>query len=294
MKLLSESEQEFPPIKVHRRTMRVIDGVHRLRAAQLRGQTDIAVRFFDGDREDAFVLSVAANTKHGLPLSRADRLAAAVRILGFHPEWSDRAIALVSGLSPRKVADIRRNHAGVADVTKVRVGIDGRARPVNRVQGRELAGELIRANPDASLRQIARAAGISPATVADVRDRLRKGHDPVPMKLRKETRRQDPPSGRPSGEVVLQGRRRPPADLIPVFEALCKDPSLRFSEAGRIVLRLFDSCAVATKQQNRILDSLPTHCRERVAELLLSYAEIWQGIAVELSDGRSVVSRQVI
>lgn len=41
------------------------------------------------------------NTHHGLPLTRADRKAAAQRILDIHPHWSDRAIAKVTGLSPK-------------------------------------------------------------------------------------------------------------------------------------------------------------------------------------------------
>ena len=36
--------QGLPPILVHRSTMRVIDGMHRLRAAKLRGDETIAVR----------------------------------------------------------------------------------------------------------------------------------------------------------------------------------------------------------------------------------------------------------
>ncbi|MET7286399.1 ParB N-terminal domain-containing protein [Streptomyces sp. NPDC005573] len=294
VKTLAESENTYPPLMVHRRTMRVIDGGHRLRAAQLRGHTHIAVRFFDGEQEDAFLLSVAANADHGLPLSRADRIAATSRILGAHPEWSDRAIASVTGLSARKVAELRRHRTGANGDSTVRVGIDGRARPVNRVQGRELAGELIRANPEASLRQIAKAAGISPGTAADVRERLRQGHDPVPVKLREQTARRDQKERNPAAGTVPRRPARPLADLAPIFDALCKDPSLRFSETGRIVLRLFDSCAAATRERSRVVDNVPAHCREQVAELLLSYAEIWQGIAVELSEGRRVVARQAI
>lgn len=294
VKTLAESEGVFPPITVHHETMQVIDGMHRLRAAELRGQADIAVRFFHGERQDAFVLSVAANTTHGLPLSQADRLAAASRILDFHPEWSDRAIASVSGLSAKKVAEIRRNHAELGGTSSVRVGIDGRARPVNCVQGRELASELIRANPEASLRQIAKAAGISPATVADVRDRLRQGHDPVPVKLRKKTTSSQPQVPKSGEDAVLLRRRRPLSELVPMFDSLCKDPSLRFSETGRLVLRLFDSCAAAARERTRILDALPAHCHEPVAELLLSYAEIWQGIAVELGEDNGIASRQAI
>ncbi|MFF5185741.1 ParB N-terminal domain-containing protein [Streptomyces sp. NPDC000345] len=293
-KALAESERAYPPIMVHRRTMRVIDGGHRLRAAQLRGHTHIAVRFFDGEQEDAFVLSVVANADHGMPLSRADRLAAVNRILGFYPEWSDRAIASVTGLSARKVAEMRRHRTGAHGDSVVRVGMDGRVRPVNRAQGRELAGELIKANPEASLRQIAKAAGISPATVADVRNRLRQGYDPVPVRLRKETVRREQEAHKPAGGSVARRRTRSLDELTPIFDALCKDPSLRFSETGRIVLRLFDSCAAVTRERSRILDNVPAHCREQVAELLLSYAEIWQNLAMELSEGQRVVSRQAI
>ena len=70
--------------------MRVIDGTHRLRAALLRGVDVIDVLYFDGPDADAFVLAVELNHTHGLPLSRADRTAAAERIIGSHPDWSDR------------------------------------------------------------------------------------------------------------------------------------------------------------------------------------------------------------
>ncbi|MEE3922534.1 ParB/RepB/Spo0J family partition protein [Micromonospora sp. BRA006-A] len=95
---LAETDAPLPPILVHRGTMRVIDGMHRLRAAVLRGETQIAARLFDGTVEAAFVLAVQANVTHGLPLSLADREAAAQRILRSHPHWSDRAVATAAGL----------------------------------------------------------------------------------------------------------------------------------------------------------------------------------------------------
>ncbi|MFE1441868.1 ParB/RepB/Spo0J family partition protein [Streptomyces sp. NPDC058739] len=291
---LAESDTPFPPITVHQETMRVIDGVHRLMAAQSRGLTEIAVRFFRGGRQEAFVLSVAANTQHGLPLSRADRLIAAERILAAHPEWSDRAIASVSGLSAKKVGEIRRDRTASADTCVSRVGIDGRARPVNRAAGRELAGQLIRANPGASLRQIARAAGVSPSTVSDVRDRLRQGQDPVPVGVRRDSvprERQDAQAG---DHGAPKKEARSPGELLPLFDALCKDPSLRFSETGRVILRMFDSCAAASRERSRILDSMPAHCREQVTELLLGYAEMWRGLALELRQDPGVLSREAI
>ncbi len=129
---------EFPPIIVHRATMRVIDGVHRLRVAKLRGQEKIAVRFFEGDAANAFVLAVQSNVTHGLPLSLADRKRAAVRISLSHPEWSNRKIASVTGLSGGTVAEIRSRRSGETPSTSIRIGPDGRVRPVDHASGRLL------------------------------------------------------------------------------------------------------------------------------------------------------------
>ncbi|GAA0896563.1 hypothetical protein GCM10009574_073920 [Streptomyces asiaticus] len=88
VKALAESGARLPPIVVHRATRRVVDGMHRLRAAELRGQESIEAQFFEGSTSDAFVLSVWLNTAHGLSLSTADRSAAALRIIRSHPQWS--------------------------------------------------------------------------------------------------------------------------------------------------------------------------------------------------------------
>src|SRR5262245_43617336 len=48
IRVLAESEAVLPPILVHRATMRVVDGMHRVGAARLRGREAIEVRFFDG------------------------------------------------------------------------------------------------------------------------------------------------------------------------------------------------------------------------------------------------------
>ena len=42
IRTLAESGSDLPPILVHRETMRVIDGMHRLRAAILNGQLETA------------------------------------------------------------------------------------------------------------------------------------------------------------------------------------------------------------------------------------------------------------
>src|SRR5262249_27812124 len=130
---LAAIDNELPPILVHRPSMRVIDGMHRLTAAIMRGAETIDVRFFDGSERDAFVLAVQANIRHGRPLSLAHGSAAAERIMPSHPAWSDRAIATAAGLGTRHVADIRRKleDAGVGEAAKHRMGRDGRLRPVD-------------------------------------------------------------------------------------------------------------------------------------------------------------------
>ncbi|HEX9335644.1 MAG TPA: streptomycin biosynthesis protein, partial [Pseudonocardiaceae bacterium] len=181
---LADSDDYLPPILVHRPTGWVIDGAHRVRAAILRGQTRIAAQFFDGPMDAAFVLAVRGNIAHGLPLSPADRRAAAERIVRSHPRWSDRAIAAATGLSDKTVRAIRRRSTSETPQLNTRVGRDGRVRPLNAANGRRLAAELIAERPDAGLREIASAAGISLATAHDVRIRLQRGEDPVPARLR--------------------------------------------------------------------------------------------------------------
>src|SRR5262249_14449183 len=139
IRMLAEVHEDTPPIVVHRKTMRVIDGMHRLRAAVLRGADTIAVRFFDGSEQDAFVLAVELNHAHGLPLSQADRGAAAARIVRSHPHWSDRMIASRTGLSAKTVGGIRARASVEIPQSHARIGRDGRVRPVTTADARRQA-----------------------------------------------------------------------------------------------------------------------------------------------------------
>src|SRR3954449_6232475 len=58
---LLSAEGELPPILVHRPTMQVLDGLHRVKVARVRGDTKILARLVDGTEPDAFVLAVEAN-----------------------------------------------------------------------------------------------------------------------------------------------------------------------------------------------------------------------------------------
>ncbi|WP_329566357.1 ParB/RepB/Spo0J family partition protein [Kitasatospora sp. NBC_01266] len=178
---LAALDAELPPILVHRPTLRVVDGAHRLRAAALRGEPTIAVEYVDGTPEAAFVRAVAANLTGGLPLSVAERKTATERIVRSRPEQSDRSIAQHVGLSAKTVGEIRRRCCtGAAVQSSIRVGRDGRLRPVNPDEGRRRVLKVISERPGASLREIAQAAGVSLGTAHGVRSRVDRGVPVVP------------------------------------------------------------------------------------------------------------------
>jgi hypothetical protein len=108
---------DLSPIVVHCPTMRVIDGMHRRRAAHLRGDRTIRVTFVTASDEVAFVLAVQGEpdarpaVDAGRPAGEAQRT-----VLAF-PHWSDREIARHAGVSAT-VAGIRPGTAGGRDERK--------------------------------------------------------------------------------------------------------------------------------------------------------------------------------
>jgi ParB-like chromosome segregation protein Spo0J len=293
---LAESEAPLPPILVDRRTMRVIDGMHRLMAASLQGREAIDVIFFDGTEADAFLRAVQENVAHGLPLTQADRRAAAERIIATHPRMSDRAIGHSSGLAAKTVAAIRKaSHEEIAQ-SGARIGLDGKVRPLDSGGGRRRAAELLAQQPDASLRVVARAAGISPATVLDVRKRMERGESPVPQKPAVEAARKGAggdgaEAGTDSGGASAQAiRLRPRAAATPdpatAVGRLLRDPSLCHNDRGKEMLRLLRVNAVGAEQLQEAATSLPPHCVGIVVQLAHQYASMWQAFAREL-DGRA-------
>jgi hypothetical protein len=282
---LAAAQTPLPPIIVHRATMRLIDGAHRVRAALRRGEDTIAARFFDGPDEDAFVLAVRMNVDHGLPLALADRKRAAERIITSHPQWSDRRIASVTGISPGTVAEIRKRTAGPADRVGSRIGQDGRVRPLDGSAGRRLAGQLMAENPHLSLRQVARSAAISPETARDVRNRLRNGEDPIPGRRRKATGAVEPALDQHADVTELAitrlpGRARDPVlDRAAVVNRLKADPALRYSETGRNLLRLLTLHVRWTEEWEAIINNLPPHCAGVMADLARQFADLWTEFA---------------
>lgn len=284
--MLAELETELPPIVVHRATMRVIDGVHRLWAARIRGERQIRAVFFDGEENDAFLLAVALNRRHGLPLSSADRLAAVERIIASHPDWSDRALAAFAGASTKKVSQVRRRLALGTAEDGSRIGRDGRSRPLDMAARRQQASELIKKDPSVSLRKIAEIAGISPATVADVRNKILSGIDPVSPGEPSKTASCVPATPERGGEAAAPSYL--PQILTPV-EKLRRDPALRLSETGRTMLRALDAWSAAAKEKSRIIETMPAHCVGPMSEIMYALAGLCQSFGDDLVQVRESV-----
>ena len=137
VRALAECYDVLPPILVHRSTMKVIDGNHRLMAAKLLDKEHITAQFFDGDADAALAAALQANFAHGLPLTLADRTRAASRLIGIHPDWSDRRIAATVGLSPKTAGAVRRRRSEEIPQTTERIGRDGRRRSLPAPRGRQ-------------------------------------------------------------------------------------------------------------------------------------------------------------
>jgi hypothetical protein len=155
---------------------------------------------------------------------------------------------------------------------RTRVGRDGRFRPLDGSDGRRRAGDLLRADPTASVRQVAAQAGISQGTARDVRNRLLRGESPVPQqRTRPRASKQD---------SAPRGCGRDRASLL---RTLKNDPSLRFNEAGRTLIRLLDSSYVmGDEERARLFENIPPHCVGAIAELAYECAQVWQEFAEKL------------
>lgn len=287
---LVEAEWPLPPILVHRSSMRIIDGRHRVSAAKRKGFDSIDAYLIDGSDDAMFVVAVQENVAHGLPLTLADRRAATAKILRTHPHWSDRLVAKTTGISAKTVSAIRcatEENRQSHD----RLGRDGRVRPLNAAAGRQLAAQLIGSWPDASLREIAQATGICPSTVRDVRARVRRGEDPVTTSDDSKPHQSKPMGGK--REPARRTRPNPPrppavtpamaaiesAAVGPVLRALSNDPALRMNAGGRELLRWLHHHAVSSTDSQKISDFVPDHCYQQLVEVARRCSANWAYIA---------------
>jgi ParB-like chromosome segregation protein Spo0J len=175
---LIERAEAWPPLLVRRSDNTIVDGHYRFHAAKQMGLSRIECLYFDGDETEVFIEAVRRNVDHGLPLTLADRKGAARQILGMHPEWSDRRLAGVCGLSHVTVGNLRAAHeppSGQVYQLDTRRGRDGKARPVDPSARRRRVHDAILAHPTASLREIARMTETSHETVRTVKNAAMSG-----------------------------------------------------------------------------------------------------------------------
>jgi hypothetical protein len=137
--LLAESDPaDWPPLLVSpldSGQYTLIDGFHRYDDATRRKLADLPCEIIeDAGLQEAF----AADLKHGLPLSLADRRDYTRWLHGEHPDWSLRQIGRACGLSHNTVSAALRDGSGQDDH-------DGEAsEPANYV--RNLVRLLVRAD----------------------------------------------------------------------------------------------------------------------------------------------------
>src|SRR5262245_21861905 len=108
---LEETPDQWPPVAVvrHGSGYLLVDGFHRLPAAQTHGKDSVAATVLDVPEDgDLRSLAFRLNLGDGRPLALADRRAYAAHILRTRPEMSDRAIGELAGLSGNTVTVVRR------------------------------------------------------------------------------------------------------------------------------------------------------------------------------------------
>ncbi len=280
----------LPSILVQKNGSRIIDGMHRIEVAKLRGEWNIRARLVECTDSEALVLAVKANTLHGLPLSRVDRVSGAKRILSAHADWSDRAVAQITGLSAKAIASIRNTTAADAQFLGKRLGRDGKRRPVVPVEGRRRAAEYILAHPDASLRQVARETDVSLGTVHDVKDKIRRGEDCLPAAparpvtpvapLPMPAAAAPPPVRAINPAVATRNAQRL---AWPAISAkMASDPTLRYTEAGRAFLRWMSGHSMQGAEWQEFIDAIPPHWLEEVTRIAVSMSDEWRLFAERL------------
>jgi ParB-like nuclease domain len=321
---------DLPPILVQEDGWRVIDGAHRLEAAKLRGDGVIQARFLDCTDSEALVLGMKANASHGLPLSKADRVSGARRVVTSHPDWSDRAIADITGLSAKTIASLRDRPADGAQLDGKRLGRDGRRRPVSAGEGRRRAAEYLSAHPDAPLRQVAREADVSLGTVHDVSARLRRGVSPerdghrapaagrpvhppgtapaltlapsittAPPEASTAAPTASTPAPRANGVAHGTGatplRRKNHTEAPPTWTGVAAkvagDPAIRYTDGGKEFLRWMAQHAIEPGAWREFADAVPAHWGGVIAPIAESISREWSQFADRLKSRQEGISR---
>jgi hypothetical protein len=273
--------ESLRPVVVHRTSLTVIDGHHRVITAAARGVSTVPATMFDGSTCEGWLLAInLRNAREPLPLQTHRDLGRS--LLLSHPGWSDRAIASFVGLSDKTVAGIRRTAAPAESSDLQRVDLDGASRPLNCEQARLGAAEQFHDHPHGSARDVSQRTGLSMTTVKDARKRLRDGEDPPQRSV----------SIPHQAAAAITGGRRgaAPATALPARtpaatsdvarhrttmanELACigEDPSIRLSIAGRQLVSLFALPDWLDGDPQSVVAALPFHRLPRLRLIAHSY-----------------------
>jgi ParB-like chromosome segregation protein Spo0J len=280
---LAEVLDEVPPIIVHGGTLQVIDGVHRVHAAKRVGRRTIRALIFDGDEIEARIEAVRSNITHGKPLTLQEREAAAQRVLELVPAWSDRRIAMVSGLSPKTVARLRERATADSAQSRARLGRDGRLRPVDPAAVRRRVAEVLRTDPGASNRAIAKRSGASQATVRDVRQRLSQGLSeltPLPNRRRQRKAAKAGTPGSPATTAPGTAPVGPATGPQPV-----PNPPQRLTEdVPGDFTTWFEVRHIDDNHWQRFVDIVPIGRVYEIADTCRRFSASWKAFASALED----------
>jgi ParB-like chromosome segregation protein Spo0J len=276
IELLMESVGSWPPIVVWGEHPVVLDGCHRVEAARRLGRHTVRAIRFLGSPEEAFVEAIRRNVHHGLPLSITDRRRAAECVLVRNPEWSDRRIGSLCGLSDKSVGRLRRLASGGIAAVDRRIGLDGRVRPVQPGQVRARVRDALADNPQGSLRAIAAIAGASPETVRSVRASLLAGAtnaaevEPLKTSLRREAMTLS----------VLSELSQPPEPVVadPPSRDWLSDRALNACDDGATCVRWFAATDV-TEEWRAFVWSVPLGRVYEVVDEARRRASAWTSFA---------------
>jgi len=288
VRLLADAARttRLPSILVQKSGYRLIDGKHRVEAAKLLGQSVISARIVDCTDAEALVLAIKFNILHGLPLSRVDRISGAKRVLAAHPDWSDRAVASVAGLSAKSIASIRKSVAdhGMSALGK-RLGRDGKRHPIAPAEGRRRTVEYIVAHPDASLRQIARETDVSLGTAQDIKEKLRRGDQFVFAAAtdRPAARRSEGTAPTAHSSPTPTARGVEVLAWQAISAKLANDPSLRYTQSGRTFLQWMARRCLSEAEWCEFVDAIPLHWKTEVAKVAARMSEEWRQFADRLA-----------
>lgn len=147
--------EELPPIHVFQRegdsTYILSDGYHRLAAARKLGKTEVEVKVHVGDRRDAVLLAIEANTRHGLGLTKKQAVTFMLKNSTW-AKWSNMEIARSCGCDESYVRKVEKKLTSDSVRRKRRrlVRRRGKVREMNTTAiGQAAQSEPVSEEPDA-------------------------------------------------------------------------------------------------------------------------------------------------